>query len=92
MGCKKWRPGSSRDGARPRLKPEFALTIAIGLLVAKRLSLWYDSSVLEAGSSIGRAAVSKTAGCRFDSCPACHMLQPGGVAERLMAVVLKTTR
>src|SRR3954469_9477345 len=29
--------------------------------------------VLYAGSSIGRAAVSKAAGCRFDSYPACFM-------------------
>jgi hypothetical protein len=28
------------------------------------------------GSSIGRAAVSKTAGCRFDSCPTCPDFKP----------------
>ena len=55
-----------------------------------------SSTGVKAGSSTGRAAASKSAGCRFDSCPACHCLcapaHDGGVAERLMADVLKTSR
>ena len=30
---------------------------------------------LKVGSSTGRAAVSKTAGCRFDSCPTCPEIE-----------------
>jgi hypothetical protein len=34
-----------------------------------------DSSTAKGGGSIGRAAVSKTAGCRFKSCPPCSSIR-----------------
>lgn len=32
-----------------------------------------DHCRIKGGGSIGRAAVSKTAGCRFESCPPCNL-------------------
>ena len=46
----------------------------------------------EGGGSIGRAAVSKTAGCRFESCPPCESLvrnASGTPAERDARVARK---
>ena len=45
---------------------------------------WFDSKggFLYSGSSSGRAAVSKTAGCRFEPCLECQTLHDRGTACR----------
>ena len=47
-----------------------------------------DFCSAEGGGSIGRAAVSKTAGCRFESCPPCEA-RTG--AERKVRMVSSTS-
>ena len=52
-------------------------------------------SPLKGGGSIGRAAVSKTAGCRFESCPPCDSLvreHVGTPAEREVKSGTKSDR
>ncbi len=68
----------SRVRVSPPLQPS-----EVGVLARRgRVGVLSEKVVSKGRSSIGRATVSKTVGCRFESCRPCHSFKPEECCER----------